>query len=295
VLDLTELKVKDAMRPRETTQTIQLQAAWEANWEAMRQTRFSRYPLLDGANPKPVGIVHVKDLFFTANPAAELRKVARPCREVRDDLPLEEVLARFQRRFDQMAIVINSNGDWTGVITIEDVIEEIVGKIDDEFDTVRPGRSVSLADALSPGRVVFNLEAQSMKEAIREIIERTPREELPADPEAVIKAVLQREEAMPTYVGNGLALPHGRLDIIDRPLLFFARSDTGVPLETTNERAELIFLLLTPRSMARLQPRILADIAGLFDSEYVSERLRMAKTPDEVIEAIRAGLQVVLD
>jgi mannitol/fructose-specific phosphotransferase system IIA component (Ntr-type) len=78
-------------------------------------------------------------------------------------------------------------------------------------------------------------------------------------------------------------------------VLAFARSDEGVPLETTNERAELIFLLLIPRGMARIQPRLLADIAGLFDSEYVTERLRKAQTPEAVIEAIRAGQEVALD
>jgi hypothetical protein len=58
--------------------------------------------------------------------------------------------------------------------------------------------------------------------------------------------VLKREQAMPIYLGNGLAVPLGRLDGIERPILAFARSDEGVRLETTNERAELVFLLLTP-------------------------------------------------
>jgi tellurite resistance protein TerC len=77
--------------------------------------------------------------------------------------------------------------------------------------------------------------------------------------------------------------------------LAFARSDEGVPLPSTNERAELIFLLLTPSGMARIQPRLLADIVGLFESEYVTERLRTAETPEEVIDAIRAGQEVAID
>jgi len=58
-----------------------------------------------------------------------------------------------------------------------------------------------------------------------------------------------------------------------RPILAFARSDEGVALETINERAEMIFLLLTPSGRPRVQRRLLADIAGLFHSEYVTERL----------------------
>jgi tellurite resistance protein TerC len=78
-------------------------------------------------------------------------------------------------------------------------------------------------------------------------------------------------------------------------VLAFARSDEGVPIEGSNERAELFFLLLTPTGMARLQPLLLADIVGLFESEYVVERLRKADTSDELIEAVRTGQQVALD
>ena len=68
-----------------------------------------------------------------------------------------------------------------------------------------------------------------------------------------------------------------------------------MPLETTNERAEMIFLLLTPSGGPRVQTRLLADIAGLFHSEYVAERLRKAQTPEAVIEVIRAGQEVASD
>lgn len=296
IIDLGELKVRDSMRTREAVHALQLRADWEANVAVMRQSRFSRYPVLDGSDSKPMGVVLVKDLYFAmTNPQPpDWKSLVRPIMALRDDLPLEEALARFQRRGDQMAMVLNDKNDYLGIISIEDVLEEIVGKIDDEFDRSR-GRTVSLSDALSPGRVVFELQAQSMKEAIREIVERVARSEWPADPETITSALLQREETLPTYVGQGLAVPHGRLDRIDVPVLAFARSDIGVPIEKSNERAELFFMLLTPRNMARLQPRLLADIAGLFDSDYVTERLRRAKTPEEVIEAIGAGLQIVLD
>ena len=97
------------------------------------------------------------------------------------------------------------------------------------------------------------------------------------------------------YVGNGLAILRGRLDGIQRPMLAFARCDEGIPLENTNERADLIFLLLTPTRSARLQSRLIANINGLFKSQYVSERLRKARSPEAVIEAIHAGQQVALD
>jgi len=128
-----------------------------------------------------------------------------------------------------------------------------------------------------------------------EIIARIPRSQLPADPQRIARVVLAREQTMPTYLGKGLAVPHGRFEGLDRPMLAFARSDQGVPVEGSNERAELFFMLLTPSGMARIQPRLLADIVDLFDSEYVVERLRKAETPEEVFEAICAGLDVAID
>jgi tellurite resistance protein TerC len=297
ILDLGDMKVRDAMRELSGVRVVRLDLPWEENLQTIRAARFTRYPLVEQEGAKPTAIIHLKNLFIVAADGQitpdELRRLARPCREIREDLPLEEALARFQGRYDQMAIVVNAQGEWTGIITIEDVVEELVGQIGDEFDLDRLGQVVSLADVLSPGRVVFELRADSMRDAIEEIVTRIPREELPADPEAVIRAVRQREQEIATYAGRGLAIPHARLDGIGKPVLAFARSDEGVPLENTNERAELIFLLLTPRGLARMQPRLLAEIAGLFESEYVTERLRKAKTPEEVIEAIRAGQQAV--
>ena len=97
------------------------------------------------------------------------------------------------------------------------------------------------------------------------------------------------------YFGSALAVPHGRLDNIDKPVLAFARCDEGVPLEATNDRAEFVFVLLTPTRMTRLEPRLLADIIARAESEFVIERLRKATTAEEVIETIRTGEQVTVD
>lgn len=132
-------------------------------------------------------------------------------------------------------------------------------------------------------------------EAVKDLISKVPEAELPGDNRSILAAVLQREAQMATYLGKGRAIPHCRLESLDKPTLIFGRAGDGIPLENSNERAELIFLLLTPGGMARIQPRLLADIVGLVESEYVTERLKTAAEPGEVIETIRDGQQVVLD
>ena len=300
IIDLGDLRVRDAMRGLADVQVIRLDRPWEENMRVILGTRFSRYPLVAQEGTKPIGVIHLKNLFL-ANPAGgdispdQLKRLAQPCLEIMEDSPLEEALARFQGLFVQMAIVVSARGEWTGILTIEDVLEELVGGMGDEFDLKRAGQPISLADALTPGRVVFELQADSMSVAIRQIITRIPRKELPFKPQAILREVQQRQPATLTYAGRGLAIQLVRLDGISKPLLAFARSDEGIPVENTNERAQSIFLVLTPSRMARVRSRLLAEIADLFESEYLIERLRHAKTPEEVIEAIRAGQQVVGD
>lgn len=299
VVDLGDLTVRDAMRHRSGVRALRLDVGWEENLRLMRETNFSRYPLLENAEAAPRGVVHMKDLFLAQaggqTGPAPLRELARPFATLHEDVPLDEALGRFQRTRHHFAVVRNAEGEWTGILTLEDVLEELVGKIGDEFDTARSGEFVPLAETLSAGRVVFGVEGDSMPAALANLLNRVPQEELPTEGPAILFAALQRESLMTTYLGRGLAVPHCRIDSIEQPVLIFGRSESGIPLDHTNERAELIFLLLTPGRMARIQPRLLADITGLIESEYVTQRLKNAERPEEIIEAIRDGQQIVLN
>ena len=300
IVDLGDLKVRDSMRRRGGVRCLRLDQPWEANLAVLREARFSRYPLVENAGPAaPVGIVLVKDLALQDGwpdiPDGTLRRTARPFVTLPEDMQLEDALARMQRGNQQMAIVTADGASWTGILTLEDVLEELVGNIGDEFDTDRAGTIVSLADAINSRRVVLGVEAESLPQAIAKIVGAVPAAELPADAGKIIAQVLEREATMTTYLGHGLAVPHCRLPTLDKPVLIFARSENGIALPGSDERAGLIFMLLTPENMARIQPRLLADIVGLIESDYVTERLKKATEPEEVIEAIRDGIQVVLD
>lgn len=292
IFDLGDLKVRDVMRLRTAVKVLRAAAPWEENLKVIRESRFSRFPLVD-REEMPAGIIHVKDLFYEGPeklPAADLRKLARPYVTAPEDAPLENLLADFQRSRGHLAMVRSAEGKWTGFISLEDILEEIIGTIEDEFEVEPP---IFLADALTPGRVATGLRGSSLEEVIGQAFGRIPAEEIPVAREKVARAVIDRERAMSTYLGNGLAVPHARIEGIEKPVLIFARSEEGVPVAKRDEKAHLIFILLTPAGNPRVQVRLLAKICGIIDSGYVAERLRTAETPAGVAEAIRAAEMAV--
>jgi tellurite resistance protein TerC len=263
---------------------LRLSQPWEENLKVIRDSRFSRFPLMDGGD-LPAGVVHVKDVFY-AGGEPDLRKLARPYLTTTEDTPLETLLGELQRHRGHLAMVKNEEGRWTGFISLEDIVEEIIGTIEDEFE-VEP--KIHLSDALTPGRTVLGIQASSVEELVGQAFGRVAPAELPVARERIVKAVLERERAMSTYLGRGLAIPHARLEGIERPVLVFARSEEGVPIAGRDEKAHLAFILLTPSGAPRIQARLLARICSLIDSEYVAEQLRKAETPQIVVEAIRAA------
>lgn len=284
-----KLKVADAMKPRAQARALVAEAPWESNLRVVTESRYSRFPLLEAGARLPTGIIHVKDLYYARRDpegADELRRLARPCARVREDQPLQDAMVELQKRRVHWALVVDAAGEWTGFLTLEDVMEEVVGAVEDEFEVDPP---VHLADALSPGRVVLGLSAGSVEELIRKAFDGIPRGELPRSPDGLADAVVSRERLMPTYLGRGLAVPHARIDGLEKPLLVFAQSVSGVPVPGRSERARIFFIVLTSTSNPRDQARLLARIGGILDSELVERQLKEGRTREEVLEAVRSG------
>jgi len=299
IIDLGERQVVGSMRTKADVKVIRLDAPWSENLRMIHMTQYSRYPVVEHEGDKPIGFVHIKNIAFSDTTECmssnRLREISRSLMELNENLPLEEALYAFQQSHDRLAVVVNKNSEWVGNLTFEDVVQEIVGNMGDEFDSDRGRAFVSLADTLCANRIILKLRATGMDEAVQKFIAAIARKDLPADHEVIIRAVLKRKQFSPIYIGNGLAIPHGRLPGIFHPIIAFARCDEGIPIDGTNERADLLFLVLTPNGSARLQSRLLANINALFKSQYVSERLRKAQTTEAVIEAICAGQQAALD
>jgi CBS domain containing-hemolysin-like protein len=112
-----------------------------AKWrEYVRKTGFSRYPVTEGGNPdRIVGYIYVKDLLLVDQPAkGGPRALTRDVLFLPESLSVGAALTRFQRSNIPLAIVVDEYGGTSGLITVEDVVEELVGDLQDELDVAAP-------------------------------------------------------------------------------------------------------------------------------------------------------------
>ncbi|MDT0275757.1 hemolysin family protein [Blastococcus goldschmidtiae] len=138
ILDFPNRDVEHAMIPRPRVGTIAITDTIGHLRELMAQGH-SRYPVLDTATGDVVGVVHLVDLLTTTAPDdAPVTAVARPSLVVSTFTSLPDALRRLSDTEDRMACVIDEYGGFAGVITLEDLAEELVGEITDEHDEERP-------------------------------------------------------------------------------------------------------------------------------------------------------------
>ncbi len=134
-------RARDIMVPRARVVALSADLPPEEVLRLVREEGYSRYPVVEeGDLDRIVGILHVKDLFQEvldrggARPDFDLRKLARAPRIVPETLPVGRLLRLFQRDHGHMAVVADEYGGTAGIVTLEDVLEELVGELRDEFD-----------------------------------------------------------------------------------------------------------------------------------------------------------------
>jgi CBS domain containing-hemolysin-like protein len=137
VFDFGDRVAREIMVPRPDIEALPYEAPLPDLAERAAFGRYTRYPVYEEDLDHVLGAVHVKDLFRAAKEEPEdfdLTPLIRECLVVPETKSIEQILREFQQRKLQMAIVIDEWGSVEGLITIEDILEEIVGEIQDEFD-----------------------------------------------------------------------------------------------------------------------------------------------------------------
>jgi CBS domain containing-hemolysin-like protein len=140
--DLRRRVVRDVMRPRQEIVSLSTESTIAACLDVAEKTRFSRFPLCEeGEIDRALGVVHFKDLYalrIKARTGHDLAPVARKIVYVPENARLEKLLQLFLDRRLHFALVVDEYGVTVGLVTLENILEELVGQIQDEFDQETP-------------------------------------------------------------------------------------------------------------------------------------------------------------
>ncbi|HUG65766.1 MAG TPA: hemolysin family protein [Gaiellaceae bacterium] len=148
VFDFGDMEVSQVMVPRPEVVGISADMPLEEALRAVVDSPFTRYPVYRGSLDEVVGILHVRDLFAAIHDlglaSVSLESIVRPPYVVPETKDLAALLADFRREKQHLAVVVDEYGAMEGIVTLEDLLEEIVGEIEDEFDL--PDTSIERID-----------------------------------------------------------------------------------------------------------------------------------------------------
>jgi CBS domain containing-hemolysin-like protein len=152
VFDFADKEVSAVMVPRPEVVALSVELPPEEALAAVIESPYTRYPVYRGAIDEVVGVLHVRDLFSAlvdrGIAGVQLEQLLRPAHIVPETKDLAALLTEFRRTNQHLAIVVDEYGELEGIVTLEDLLEEIVGEIEDEFDL--PDESI---EQLEDGRM----------------------------------------------------------------------------------------------------------------------------------------------
>jgi CBS domain containing-hemolysin-like protein len=148
VFDFADKEVADVMVPRPEVVALSIDLPPEEALQAVLDSPYTRYPVYRGSLDEIVGVLHVRDLIEAMHDlgiaSVRVDQLIRPAYMVPETKDLAALLTEFRRTNQHMAIVLNEYGSMEGIVTLEDLLEEIVGEIEDEFDL--PDESIEQVD-----------------------------------------------------------------------------------------------------------------------------------------------------
>jgi CBS domain containing-hemolysin-like protein len=138
VFELSQRTTRQAMVPRNEVVYLDTKENLEANLARARASGHTRFPLCEGDLDSVIGLVHIKDIFRAERLPGSLLDVRREITFLPETLPLDRLLRRLRQEHVHMCAVLDEYGGVSGIVTMENVVEEIVGDIQDEFDMEEP-------------------------------------------------------------------------------------------------------------------------------------------------------------
>ncbi|MDX1611606.1 MAG: hemolysin family protein, partial [Candidatus Thermoplasmatota archaeon] len=227
---LRRLTTRQVMTHRTQVVALDLQAELTENLEHARRSGFARFPVVDGSIDRVVGIIHLKDLAFLDDGASSevLRQLAHPPVILPETMPLDQALTALLDAKAKLAVVADEHGGTEGVVTTEDILEELIGEMEDAFDEESPD-AVPLPD----GRLLVRGDA-----ALHDLEDRLGLESGDPDVSTVGGLMTARLGRVPSR-GEGLVIEGWRLTATDvtkrRVLQLIAQEAEPEPAEDPEE------------------------------------------------------------
>ncbi|WP_331446330.1 hemolysin family protein [Streptomyces xanthochromogenes] len=232
-LSLAELNAENVMTPRVQVTALDIQATAEDVANATRATGLSRFPVYRGSLDSVVGIAHIKDVLAVPAERRRLHPVTALLREpllVPETLTVDRLLDQLYGR-RTMAVVIDEYGGTAGVVTLEDIVEEVVGEVRDEHD---PHETPDLAPAGqdADGRTLYSADGAARDDQLAVIGLRVPD-----GPYETLAGLVATQLGRIPRVGDRVDLAGWRMDVVDAAGRRAARVLLHAPLHTDDEEA----------------------------------------------------------
>jgi CBS domain containing-hemolysin-like protein len=239
IFDFSERIVGQVMTPRPKLQAIPVDIPREALLQLVVESHHSRFPVYEGDLDHIVGILHLKDLVrqtVRTGGGFDLRLILRTAPVVPEDFGIEQLMVIFKRQKLHMAVVVDEFGGVAGVVTLEDLIEEVVGEVRDEFDQEREPYV-----EIAPG--ILELSGSYLLDDLADEVFLGEEDSLP-DVETVGGLVITRL-GRPPQIGDEVSYNQVRFVVLDvdrravtRVRIEFAVPDQSVPVDETAKNEE---------------------------------------------------------
>ncbi|MCY7483922.1 hemolysin family protein [Paenibacillus alvei] len=138
IFDFTETHAREIMIPRTDMICLYVQDSFEVNKTKVLTEMHTRYPVCDNDKDNIIGFIHIRDIVKAPENLDSIRSIVRPMLSVPESMSISALLKLMQKNKVQIALLIDEFGGTAGLVTLEDIMEEIVGEIQDEFDEERP-------------------------------------------------------------------------------------------------------------------------------------------------------------
>jgi len=162
VFEFDELICRRVMLPRADVVYLDTRHSLSEAIDIFHQTKHTRYPLCDSSLDKIVGVVHIKDLIgLSADTDFDLSSVIRPPQYVLETMPVRRLLRQFQATHQHLAFLVDEYGTVSGIVTLDNILESIIGPVEDEFDDEQP-------EILSEGPKVYLVSGNTSIDAINQ-------------------------------------------------------------------------------------------------------------------------------